>query len=214
MTVADITPIPGLTLRPERPEEYRETEEVTREAFYNRYAPGTTTHYVLHLLRKDPAFEPWHSIVAEYDGAVIGHILLSPAFIRRESGEDVPVLTIGPVTVLPAAALRGVGSALMREAMARAREHGAPAVVLTGNPAYYRRFGFVSASRFGIRYPGVPADREAAFFMAYPLEDGALDGCGGLYEASPLFEADGPEFDAFDATFPPRRKLKLPGQLV
>ncbi len=206
--------VPGLILREERPADRRETEEVTREAFFNRYGPGCTEHYVVHLLRKEPDFEPWHSIVAEYDGAVIGHALITPSLIHLDRGGEERGLTVGPLTVLPAASLRGVGSALMREALEQARKHGAGAVFLTGNPKYYHRFGFVSASRFGVRYPGVPAESEAPFFMANLLREGALEGCAGLYELSPLFEAGGPEFEAYDATFPPRRKLKLPGQLV
>jgi len=214
LAIDDDPAVPGLSLRPERAEERRPVEELTREAFWNRYAPGCTEHFILHRLREAPGFRPWHSIVAEYDGNAIGHALLSPADILLDAGGALPVLTLGPLSVLPACARRGVGAALMRAAIQVAREQGETALLLTGDPAYYGRFGFLPASAFGVRMGALPASGGAPYFMALPLFDGALAGKAGRYRASPLFEeAEGETFSAYDRTFPPRRKLKLPGQL-
>jgi putative acetyltransferase len=206
--------IPGLLIRQEEKDETRAVEELTREAFWNRYAPGCLEHFLVHLLRKAPDFEPWHSLIALYDGAVIGHVFSSPGTIELDAGGMALVLTIGPICTLPAVFLRGIGGALMRAAIGEAKERLVRALFLTGDPKYYHRFGFLPASRFGVRYPGVPAGNEAAFFMALPLFENALDGCAGLYRASPLFEVrEGPDFEAYDSSFPARKKLLLPGQL-
>ncbi len=206
--------VPGLVIREEKPGDRRAVEELTREAFWNKYAPGCNEHWLVRLLREEPGFRPWHSLVAEYGGHVIGHALLSPADILPDEGGAFPVLTLGPLTVLPAASRRGIGGSLMRAVIAMAKEHGANALMLTGDPGYYHRFGFVSASRFGVRLPGMTTGDEAAFFMALPLSQGALDGRSGTCRFSPLFDVEeGPEFEAYDSGFPKREKLRLPGQL-
>jgi len=206
--------IPGLLVRQERPEDYSQTEALVREAFWNRYAPGCSEHYLLRLLRQSMDFEPWHSLVAEYEGKLIGQVMLSPGKVVSGEGAAYPVLTLGPVCVLPAVFLRGVGSALMRAAISAAREHGAAAILLMGDPNYYSRFGFLPASRFGIRLPGMEVNEEAAFFMALPLHEGALEGVQGLFHEAPEFaQCDGEGLEAYDSAFPERVKMKLPGQL-
>lgn len=206
--------IPGLIIRQEQPEDYSQTEALVREAFWNRYAPGCNEHYLLHLLRQAPDFAPWHSLVAEYLGQLIGQVLLSPACIMAADGRKAPALTLGPVCVLPAVFGRGVGAALMQAAIAQAQARQERAILLMGDPRYYSRFGFVPASRFGIHLPGADPADEAAFFMALPLYDGALAEIHGIFHASALFEQGEDEaFLAYDSAFPARTKMKLPGQL-
>ena len=189
-------------------------EEITREAFWNKYAPGCNEHWLVHLLRKAPGFQPWHSLVAEYEGHTIGHALLSPAEIQLGGSSAFKVFALGPLTVLPAVFRRGIGSSLMRAAIQLAKEHNVEALMLTGDPNYYHRFGFVSASGFGIHLPDTAGDDEAAFFMALPLSLGALDNRKGIFRFSPLFDIEeGPDFEAYDDSFPKREKLRLPGQL-
>ena len=214
MTQTDKRDTPKLIIREETPADYRTVEEITREAFWNRYAPGCNEHWLVHLLRKAPEFHPWHSLVAEYDDHIIGHALLSPAEILLNDDGVFPVMALGPLTVLPAVSRRGIGSSLMRCAVQLAKGQGISALMLTGDPDYYHRFGFVSASGFGIRLPDMANDEEAAFFMALPLSTGALDGKKGLFKFAPLFDiGDSPEFEAYDSGFPKREKLRLPGQL-
>ncbi len=214
MKEAVVHPIPGLIIRKETPGDHRAVEEMTREAFWNRYAPGCNEHYLVHLLRREPGFRPWHSLVAEYDGHVIGHALLSPSLIALDEGSSFPVYALGPLTVLPAVSLRGIGSSLMIEMIKLAKGHGAAALMLTGDPKYYQHFGFITASRLGIRLHGIPPGDEAAYFMALPLYPGALDGKKGVFIFSPLFDiGEGLDFMAYDSGFPKREKLRLPGQL-
>ena len=132
-------------------------------------------------------------LVAEDDGMVVGHVQLSRAWI----GSD-PVLSLGPISVLPARQGRGIGSSLVVAALAEARKHGEIAVILLGSPAFYPRFGFLTGASFGLRNP-FTGTREDGFvvaeedFMVAPLADeaGSLAGpvrwhkaFGGPVEAS------------------------------
>ena len=205
--------IPGLEITLEKAEDRRAVEELTREAFFNKYAPGCDEHCLVHLLRNAPGFAPWHSMSARYRGHLIGHILLSPAALETGSGANAVVMAIGPVSVLPAVIRRGVGGCLMRFAIQSAREHGVSALFLAGDPGYYHRFGFVSASKFGIHMQGADPNDAADWLMALPLFPGALDHKAGVFAFSPVFLVSPEDAERFDAIFPKREKLVLPGQL-
>lgn len=205
--------VPGVTIRSETEKDERKTEELVREAFWNRYAPGACEHHILHLTRKLPGFEPRHSLVAAYGDEVIGQALLMRSFVDGATAAGRRFYTLGPISVLPACSGRGIGAMLMKAALLGARGFPADAVFLTGDPRYYRRFGFAPASRFGIRYPGIPRDEPADFFMALPLYDGALDGVSGLFRENAVYGAGEEGLEAYDRTFPPRAPLRLPGQL-
>lgn len=115
---------------------------------------------------------PVVSVVAEVGDAVVGHALFTPVVL-----EAVSVMGLGPVAVADAWRNRGVGSALVTEGLAQCRALGVGAVVVIGDPMYYRRFGFEAASRFGIACAfDVPADA----FMALELEAGYLRARRGM----------------------------------
>lgn len=118
------------------------------------------------------------SEVAVVDGVVAGHVLLSPVSVPG-------VLGLAPLAVRPELQKQGIGAALVRHALERAKEEGAGALVVLGEPAYYGRFGFVAAREFGLhcKWPGT----EAAF-MALELREGALNGARGLVSYHPAFD--------------------------
>jgi putative acetyltransferase len=89
------------------------------------------------------------SLVAEERGQVAGHILFSPATMKWPNHPTCPGLGLAPLAVLPRFQRQGIGSALMRAGLAEYRQHGGFVVVI-GHPAYYPRFGFVPASRYGM----------------------------------------------------------------
>lgn len=68
-----------MNIRIEQPKDYREVENLTREAFWNTYRPGCTEHYVLHKYRENPDFIPELDFVMEEDGKIIGHVMYSKA---------------------------------------------------------------------------------------------------------------------------------------
>ena len=86
-------------------------------------------------------------------------------------------------------------------------------MTITGNPQYYSRFGFVSGAQKGIRYAGAPEGEDFPYFLVEELENGALEGVSGCFEDPPGYITDPEEVDRFDKCFPPKQKLRLPGQL-
>ena len=94
------------------------------------------------------------SFVAERDGRIVGHVLLSRSWLDAPQ-RLVEVLVLSPLSVDPAYQGQGIGSALVRHALVQAREHGAPLLFLEGSPAYYGRFGFEAATPLGFTAPSV-----------------------------------------------------------
>lgn len=84
-------------IRPETPADYREVENLTREAFWNVYHPGCMEHYVLHVLRDDSAFVPELDLVMEKDGKIIGHVMYMRSEIHADDGRVIPTMTFGPI---------------------------------------------------------------------------------------------------------------------
>ena len=201
-------------IRPEKPEEWREVEALTREAFWNVYRPGCMEHYILHRFRSRPDFIPSLSLVLEAQGRIVAHIMYCRAGIACDDGRKIPLVCFGPVSVLPAWQRQGYGSALIRDSLERAGKLGFGAVAITGDPCYYARFGFVDARSLGVYYGDMPRGEETPFFMLMQLKPGWLDGVTGVYHESDGYQYRDEDVEAFDAGFPPREKQKLPGQLV
>ena len=89
------------TIRPERKEEYREVENLVRESFWNVYRPGCSEHYVIHVLRDDPAFVKELDFVMEKDGKLIGQNIFMKTTIEADDGKTIDVLTMGPIGIAP-----------------------------------------------------------------------------------------------------------------
>lgn len=124
------------------------------------------------------------SLVALEADRVVGHVLFSPVSIQHDEGGEQTAVALGPAAVLPEWQRRGIGMVLIREGLARCGELEKTAVVVLGDPAYYRRFGFQPASRFGIRNTfGAPEEA----FMALELAPGALAGVSGVAHYHPIF---------------------------
>ena len=204
------------TIRLEKKEDYREVENLVREAFWNVYRPGCSEHYVIHVLRDDPAFVRELDFVMEKDGVLIGQNLFMRAHIDADDGRVIPVVTMGPIGIAPAYKRQGYGKKLLDFSLERAAALGYGAVLFEGNIGFYGHSGFRYARSFGIRYHGLPEGADASFFLCRELIPGYLDGVRGEYappEGYFAAERDPEAFEAFDAQFPPKQKLKLPGQL-
>ncbi|GAB7079528.1 GNAT family N-acetyltransferase [Megalodesulfovibrio paquesii] len=143
-----------LLLRPERVDESPRIARIQYAAFmgHPQHPPGAAPveHLIVARLRASGALTL--SLVAELGGEAVGHLALSPARV----GSEREWLLLGPVGVLPAHQGRGIGSALVREALRRvqALEPSPVGVVLVGDPGWYGRFGFRSWP--GLYWPGVP----------------------------------------------------------
>ncbi len=155
-----------ISIRPETPSDTKVIEQITIAAFSGKPYSDQTEHLIITRLREAKALAL--SLVAEMNGTIVGHIAFS---VVKINGEDKQWYGLGPVSVLPAYHKQGIGSALIKEGLARLRDLGAKGCVLEGNPDYYRRFGFKSYSN--LIYEGTPA---AIYFMAWPFYNEVHDG--------------------------------------
>ncbi len=176
-------------IRLEKKEDYRETENLIREAFWNVYRPGCSEHYVMHVLRDDPAFIPELDFVMERDGKLIGQNMFMK--LKRQ----------------------GYGKKLLDFCLEKAAAMGFGAVLFEGNIKFYSHCGFDYARKFGIRYHDLPEGADDSFFLCRELVPGYLDGVTGVYQTPKGYYVDDQDVEAFDRQFPPKEKLKLPGQL-
>lgn len=200
-------------IRLEQQEDRRAVETLIRDSFWNVYRPGCSEHYVIHVLRSDPAFVPELDFVMEKDGALIGQNMFMRTVIEADDGRTVPVLTMGPICIAPAFKRKGFGKRLLDHSLTQAASLGFGAVLFEGNIAFYGKSGFDYAARFGIRYHDLPEDADASFFLCKELMPGYLDGVTGVYQTPRGYYVDDADVEAFDRDFPPKQKQKLPGQL-
>ena len=115
-----------------------------------------------------------------------GRLLGTVRLWHVDAGEAGEALMLGPIAVADTARSLGVGAALMRVAIDRARRLGHRAIVLVGDAPYYARFGFSADLTTGLDLPG-PVDRRR--FLALELADGALDAARGPVVATGTLEA-------------------------
>ena len=200
-------------IRLENKNDHREVENLVRESFWNVYRPGCSEHFVLHVLRDDPAFIRELDFIMEKDGVVIGQNMFMKTVIEADDGSVVDVLTMGPICITPELKRKGYGKMLLDYSIGRAAELGYGAVLFEGNIDFYGKSGFDYASRFGIRYHDLPEDADASFFLCKELIPGYLDGITGVYQTPPGYYVDDANVEEFDKDFPPKVKLKLPGQI-
>ncbi len=201
------------TIRLERPDDYGKVECLVRESFWNVYRPGCSEHYVIHTLRDDPAFIRELDLVMERKGALIGQNMFMKTVIDGDDGRVIPVLTMGPICITPSLKRKGYGKALLDFSLEKAASLGYGAVLFEGNIGFYGKSGFTYARQFGIRYHDLPEGADDSFFLGKELIPGYLSEVTGIYRTPPGYYVDDADVEAFDRLFPPKKKLKLPGQI-
>lgn len=203
-----------IIIRNETPADYAAVENLTREAFWNIYRPGCMEHYVVHVLRDDPAFVPELDLVMEQGGQIIGHIMYMRAVIMADDSREIPVMTFGPISIRPDLQRKGLGKRLLATSMKKAAAMDVGALCIEGNLDFYGQSGFVAAGTRGIRYHGEPEQQIVPYFLLKELKPGFLDGVTGVYHTPQGYFVDETAVGAFDRDFPPKQKRKLPEQLV
>lgn len=204
------------SIRVEEPRDYEAVENLTRDSFWNVYRPGCSEHYVLHCYRNNPNFIPELSLVMEADGKIIGHVMYSKAQIELDEGGILQTWTFGPISIHPDYKRKGYGLALLNYSIEKARKLGIGFLCMEGNLEFYRHAGFDLACKLGIHYHAEPKDAEVPYFLAQELIPGFLNGRKCTYCPPKGYfaaEENPQDFEAFDAKFPYKEKLKLPGQL-
>src|SRR5918994_1371214 len=142
---------PAWTIRPELPIDLDHIHELHREAF-----TGSVEAELVDAIRSGSDFIPELSLVAvTADDSVLGPIMLSRIGLQPDgaTGTQIDVLALSPLAVLPPHQGRGIGAALMREALAIADEREEPMTVVLGLPAFYGRFGVAPAEDLGVSGP-------------------------------------------------------------
>ena len=200
-------------IRPETPADYNTVENLVRESFWNVYKPGCSEHYVIHVLRNDPAFVKELDFVMEKDGTLIGQNMFMKTVIETDDESVCNVLTMGPICITPELKRKGYGKALLDYSLEKATDLGYGAVLFEGNIGFYGKSGFTYAREFGIRYHDLPEGADDSFFLCKELQPGYLDGITGVYQTPQGYYVKDEDVEAFDKAFQPKQKPKLPGQI-
>ena len=185
----------NIEIRNETEKDFREVEELTREAFWNLYFPGCNEHYLVHQMRNHPDFIKELDLVAEYNGKIVGNIMYTKAWLINEDGQELEILSFGPLSVLPEYQRKGVGSALVNHTKKAAQEKGEKAIVIFGDPHNYCKHGFKNGKDLNI------SDMNGEYpygMLALALDEQALQGHPWKFKYSDVFnvsEEEGGEFD-------------------
>ena len=179
----------NIIIRLEDERDYRRVEEVTKKAFSypERIERGQIgcpfEHWMVSELRKRDGILSL-SLVAVVDESIVGHIICSKAEVRTLRG-IIPVLNIGPISVLPEYQRKGIGKALITNMLDKAKQLGYGAILFFGRPEYYPQFGFKEASLFGIT--DSEGNNYPAFMGMELVPNYLVDAYGGKYYESDIY---------------------------
>jgi len=162
-------------IRQEQTKDHPTVFKLVEEAFEKMKYSSGTEQFIVEKLRKDEAFIPELSLVAELEGELVGYIILSK--IKIDNGEQiVDALTLGPVAVWPRLHGQSIGSQLINEVHRRAKDLGHEVIILLGHKDYYPRFGYELMNRYNI---SLPFDASPENCMVIGLTNDALKGVSG-----------------------------------
>jgi len=164
-----------ITIRQETEKDFDQIYDLVRTAFLTaRVSNGKEQDFVIQL-RNGSNYIPELALVAEENGNIIGHIMLTKTFIT-DNDKKYEELLLAPISVMPAYQNRGIGSMLIKESFKIALDRGYKAIFLAGNPAYYQRFGFKPTVDFNIKdLHGIPDEN----VMVCEIVKDALEGISG-----------------------------------
>lgn len=120
---------------------------------------------MVQRLRQDPAYHPKLSLIATDEKEMVGHVLLTEIKVEKSSA-----LALAPLSVHPLYQGKGIGRQLLLEAENVAKKEGYDTIIILGNPAYYSRFDYQTASDYGIK---PPFEVDNQYFMVKFLEEKA-----------------------------------------
>lgn len=167
-----------MIIRQETKNDHKEVFSIIERAFKDLEFTDNKEQFLVERLRTSDAFIPELSLVAEIDGKIVGHILLTRLRIKNPTNEF-DSLALAPVSVLPEFQGRGIGGKLILESHKKAKELGHKSIVLLGYENYYPRFGYERADKFGIELPfDVPKEN----CLVIELVETGLNGVSGMVE--------------------------------
>ena len=166
-----------IRVRAERPGDMQAIDVVNISAF-----EGDAEAQLVSDLRNTPAYIPELSLVAEYKNRLVGHVMLTRLNLLRDN-KSLDMLVLGPMSVVPSQAHRGIGGILLQHAIVRAEKMGFGAIAEVGQTEYYKRHGFRPLSDFGLTHnlKGCGGD-----ITVMELKPGLLSGGGKLAFPDPF----------------------------
>jgi predicted N-acetyltransferase YhbS len=191
-----------IELRLEEEQDYKIVEELTREAFWNNHVPGCDEHLLIHNLRRGEDFIKELDFVAVLDNKIVGNIVYVKSKIRNENIEYA-VLTFGPLSVLPEYQNKGIGGKLINHTIKLSKKMGYRAIIIYGDPEYYKRFGFIESKEYKI------SNKEKKYpvaLLVYELYPGALNGIEGIFDEGKIYEVNNDELEIFEKQFTIKEK--------
>ena len=191
-----------IILRLEEEKDYKIVENLTREAFWNNHVPGCNEHLLIHNLRKAKEFIKELDFVAIFNEDIIGNIVYVKSKIINNDIEHT-VLTFGPLSVLPEYQKMGIGSKLINHTIKLSKEMGYKAIIIYGDPEYYKRFGFKVSKEYKItngnkKYP--------VALLVLELYQNALNGVEGIFDEGKIYEVNKYEIEGFEKQFIKKEK--------
>lgn len=171
----------NIIIREETNKDFNEVHDIVKSAFKNAEHTDHNEHNLVNKLRNSDAFIKGLSLVAESDGKIIGHTMITKIKIGKHTS-----LALAPLAVLPKYHGMGVGRKLILEGHKIAKDLGYSSVIILGDPNYYSCFGYVAASKWGIKAPFEVPDEN---FMAIELIGNGLKNVSGIVSyAKEFFE--------------------------
>jgi len=192
-----------IIIRNETENDYRQVEELTREAFWNLHVPGCDEHYLVHVMRNHPDFIKELDFVAELDGKIVGNIMYTQAWLSNEEGKEIKVLSFGPVSVLPEFQRNGVGSALINHTKAIALKTGVTAILIFGDPHNYCKHGFKNCKDLNI------SDMNGEYplgLLVLELQKDAFAGDNWKFRYSDVYNINEKDAEVFEKSFAHKEK--------
>lgn len=192
-----------IIIRNELVKDYKEVEELTREAFWNLHNPGCDEHYLVHILRDHDDYIPELDFVAELDGKIVGNIIYTKAKLVDENGTEKNILSFGPLSVMPGYQRKGIGKALLEHSFEKAIELGYDSIVIFGHPGNYISRGFISCKKCNIC---VGDNYFPTAMLVKQLKANIFDGRKWTFHESSAFEYNEKDADEYDKQFEPKKK--------
>lgn len=173
-----------MLIRQEQPEDYAAIYQMIKTAFETAKVKDGDEQDFADRLRAGNKYIRELALVAEENGSIIGHIMLTRTAVRNDeqAGPDFAAVLLAPLAVALEYRSKGVGGQLVTTALNQARAMGYTAVFIAGDPAYYGRFGFVSTKGYNIRCTLDVPKEFIDCIMVCELVPNALCGISGLVD--------------------------------
>lgn len=188
-------------IRPEEPNDYFEVEKLTKEAFFDVYQPGCDEHFIVNKLRNSKYYIKDLDYVITENNKIVASIFYSTSSITTNDNKVLDALSFGPISVRKSHQKQGYGKLIINYTLQKAKEMGYSFVLISGNPNYYHRFGFESASKYDIYLEGMNQAEEADFFMIKVFDKEVVKQYKGVLKFAPCYIVDKEEFEKFDEEF-------------